>query len=64
MKGYFKWFKNSAKMKRWMIIILVGILLACYGTSKILVEQELQFFDIAKIIVNLTLESEFYRYTA
>ena len=52
MKGFFKWFKNSAKMKRWMLMILIGILLACYGVSKILVEQELQFFDIAKIIVS------------
>ncbi|MBP3255173.1 MAG: YvcK family protein [Clostridia bacterium] len=55
MKGFFKWFKNSAKMKRWMIIIILGILLACYGVSKILVAQELQFFGIAKIIISFVL---------
>lgn len=55
MKGFFKWFKNSAKMKRWMIVIILGILLACYGVSKILVAQELQFFGIVKIIVSFVL---------
>ena len=55
MKGFFKWFKNSAKMKRWMILIIIGILLACYGVSKVLVEQELQFFDIVKIAISFVL---------
>ena len=50
MKGFFKWFKNSAKMKRWIFIIIVGIVLACYGMSKILVTKQLGFGGLAKIV--------------
>ena len=50
MKGFFKWFKNSAKMKRWIFIIIIGIILSCYGMSKILVTKQLQFTSLAKII--------------
>jgi len=49
MKGFFKWFKSSTKVKRWMFLILVGIVLACYGIAKILVSQELEFIELAKI---------------
>ena len=35
MKGFFKWFSNSTKMKRWIFLILIGIVLACYGMSSI-----------------------------
>ena len=52
MKGFFKWFKNSAKMKRWMIVILIGIFLACYGIMKILVGKELGIIDILKIVIS------------
>ena len=37
MKGFFRWFKSSTKMKRWMLLILVGIVLACYGMAEILI---------------------------
>lgn len=50
MKGFLKWFKSSTKVKRWMFLILVGIILACYGMAKIIVSQELEFIDLAKII--------------
>ena len=40
MKGFFHWFKSSTKMKRWMLLILIGIMLACYGIAKILVLKE------------------------
>ena len=34
MKGFFRWFKSGAKMKRWMFIILIGVMLtACYGIA-------------------------------
>lgn len=55
MKGFFKWFKNSAKMKRWMTMILIGIILACYGMSKILVEKQLQFGDLILIIFSFVI---------
>jgi len=50
MKGFFKWFTNGAKMKKWMLIIIIGIVLSCYGMSKLLIEKELGFIDLAKII--------------
>ena len=55
MKGFFKWFKNSAKMKRWMTMILIGIILACYGMSKILIEKQLQFGDLVLIIFSFVI---------
>lgn len=51
MKGFFEWFKSSTKMKRWMLMILIGIILACYGIATILVTKEISFINIGKIVV-------------
>ena len=51
MKSFFEWFKASTKVKRWILLILVGMLLTCYGISKILVSEEISFFELAKVIV-------------
>lgn len=50
MKGFLKWFKNEARMKRWMAIILIGIVLACTGISKILVAKTISFVGVGKVI--------------
>ena len=50
MKGILKWFRSSTKMKRWMLLVLVGILLCCYGVAKILTEEVLDFMPLFKII--------------
>lgn len=50
MKGFLKWFKNEARMKRWMAIILIGIILACIGISKILVAKTISFAGVGKVI--------------
>ena len=50
MKGFFQWFKSSSKMKRWMFLILVGIILACYGLARILVMREISFTDVAQVV--------------
>ena len=52
MKGFFKWFKKEAKMKRWMLTILIGIVLACYGMAKLLIGKELGIGDIVKIVAS------------
>lgn len=52
MKGFFKWFKPGAKMKRWLFLVLVGVVLACYGISTLLVEKELDFEKLIKIIAS------------
>ncbi len=51
MKGFMQWFKSSNKMKRWMFLILIGILLACYGLAKILVMKEISFYEVGKVVV-------------
>lgn len=51
MNGFFKWFKNSAKMKRWMLIILIGIVLTCFGISKIMVSKTVSFTEIGVVVV-------------
>lgn len=51
MKGFFSWFKGSTKMKRWMLLILVGIVLVGYGVASILVAKEISFLEIGKIIL-------------
>lgn len=51
MKGFFSWFKNSTKMKRWFLTILVGIVLVGYGVASILVAKEITFLELAKIAI-------------
>ncbi|MBR3002375.1 MAG: uridine diphosphate-N-acetylglucosamine-binding protein YvcK [Clostridia bacterium] len=51
MRGILHWFKSSTKMKRWIFLILVGIILACYGLAEILVLKEVSFMEIGKIVV-------------
>ena len=50
MKGFFKWFKNEAKMKRWIALIMLGIVLACTGISKIFVAKAISFAGVGKVI--------------
>ena len=50
MKGFFRWFKSSTKMKRWILLLVVGILLACYGMARILTSKTFDFREIAIII--------------
>ena len=50
MKAFLEWFKSSAKVKRWMFLIIVGIALVCYGFTKVFVTQEMSFQELGKII--------------
>ena len=51
MKGFFSWFKGSTKMKRWIALVLVGIILVCYGIASILVANEMSFLEIGKVVI-------------
>ena len=51
MKGFFKWFKSGTRMKRWMFVILLGIILCCYGVSEIIVAQTLSILEVIKVAV-------------
>ena len=50
MKGFFKWFKNGTRMKRWMLVIIIGIVLACIGISKLMIAETISFQGVAKVI--------------
>ena len=52
MNGFLQWFKSSTKMKRWMFLMLIGIILACYGMSEVLISKELdlEILTIGKIV--------------
>ena len=50
MNGFMHWFKSSTKMKRWIFLILIGIILCCYGIAEILVLREISFQEVGKII--------------
>ena len=51
MKGLLQWFKSSTKMKRWILLILIGIILTCYGLAEILVMKEMSFNEVGKIVL-------------
>ena len=52
MKGLHEWFKNSSKMKRWMLLILIGVVLVSYGIANIITSTNAITFKYAtKIIV-------------
>lgn len=55
MKGLLTWFKGNTKLKRWLFVILAGIILSCYGFANILVTDEMTFKEMAKIIVAFVL---------
>ena len=50
MKGFLQWFRSSTKMKRWMFLILIGIILSCYGLAEILVMKEISFQEVGKVV--------------
>ena len=56
MKGFFEWFKSGSKMKRWMFLILAGVIAICFSISKILVTNKLETIkDVVIIIVGFVL---------
>ena len=51
MKGFFNWFKQKTKMKRWILLLLIGILLCCYGMATVLTSKQIGFKNLAKIVI-------------
>ena len=52
MFGIFKWLKPGTKMKRWLFVILLGILLLCYGIATIMSNSDL---SIIKLIITIVI---------
>ena len=50
MKSFLDWVKASTKVKRWIFLILLGAMAICYAISEILVTEEMEFSNLAKII--------------
>ena len=50
MKSFLEWFKASTKVKRWILLILIGVALICYAFTKLLVSEEITFFELGKTI--------------
>jgi len=48
--GILKWFKSGTKMKRWMFVIIVGIILLCYGIATIMNMQDLSVLKLIMIV--------------
>lgn len=55
MKSFFEWFKSSTKVKRWMFVIILGIILTCYGFTKVLVKDKMEFSDLWSIIITFVI---------
>ena len=55
MKGFIEWFRPNARIKRWIFLILVGIILACYGISTIIVKEESERLQLLLIIFSFIL---------
>ena len=51
MKGFFEWFKSSSKMKRWIFLILLGVVAICFAINKILVTNKLESIQQVAVIV-------------
>ena len=50
MKSFLEWFRGSTKVKRWMFLILLGVVLTCYAFTKVFVNDEMDFFELGQII--------------
>ena len=55
MKGLFEWFNSNAKIKRWIFLILIGVVLICYGISNVLVSETLEIIQMVEIIVTFVI---------
>ena len=51
MRGTFKWFKSGTRMKRWMFVTIVGIILLCYGIATIIDMKEISVLNLILTIV-------------
>lgn len=55
MSGFIKWFKSSSKMKRWMLLILIGMLLICFGIAVIISKKQMSFKATAIVVITFVI---------
>lgn len=51
MLGFFNWFNGKTKIKRWILIILIGIVCTCFAFTYVLQTNILKPVDILKIVL-------------
>lgn len=51
MKGFFSWFNSKTKIKRWMLLILIGVCFTCYAISRILQSKVLRPRAVVEIVI-------------
>ena len=52
MKGFFSWFNSKTKIKRWMLLILIGVCFTCFAIATILTSKVLRPKEIVKIVIS------------
>lgn len=50
-----EWFGSGLKMKRWLVLVLIGTIVTAYGLSNIMVKPELEITDIIRICIAFAL---------
>ena len=55
MKKLIDWFKASSKLKRWMLLVLIGIILISYAFSQIWTLKEISFIHVGIIVLSFVL---------
>ena len=52
MRNFLHWFKDSSKMKRWIMLILVGVVFTSYGMGSLIVSNEsISLIQAIKIVI-------------
>lgn len=55
MNGFFRWFKNSYKMKRWLLLCIIGIFLILFGLSDVMSHKTLDIYQLLEVIFSFVL---------
>ena len=55
MVGLFNWFKSNTKIKRWLFLILIGIVFFCVAISNMIVDKERVFQDLIVIAISFVI---------
>lgn len=55
MNSFFEWFSSGLKLKRWFLLLIVGVVLLSFGFSKFISSKELQINELIICIVSFIL---------
>jgi hypothetical protein len=55
MKSFFEWFKAGTKVKRWIFLIILGVVLTCFAFTQVLTNEVVEVSDVVKIIIEFVI---------